>query len=139
MVYFGFQTHSLIPTFNPTTPRASTKAPAPCESPSLADDLALTNPPPCDSRDCKYCSRILLISTPLLASWVVDQNAQASYLNFPHLAACRSLLCHEPQLGRVDRPAWRETSAVMPKPSLLSQNPRSASIACCGSTTRVTS
>ena len=49
------------------------------------------------------------------------------------------MCCAVPRLGRGDRPGRRETSAVMPKLSLLSQNPRSASIACCGSTTRVTS
>ena len=40
-----FQTQSLAPTFNPKTPTASAKTPAPCESPSLADDLALKGPP----------------------------------------------------------------------------------------------
>ena len=44
-------------------------------------------------------------------------------LNFRWVSCCSAAR----RLG--DRPGGRETSALMPKPSLLSQNPRSASIA----------
>lgn len=51
------------------------------------------------------------------------KKCQGKMLNFRWVSCCSAAR----RLG--DRPGRRETSALMPKPSLLSQNPRSASIA----------